>query len=73
MPRIYSSANDPFDFCKRCFPSEAEATEEYGDVGDGPDDRGNCFDYDAGHPEYEGTGYTCHTCNRELKPSDDYK
>lgn len=73
MPRIYTSANDPIDFCKRHFPkTEAAASEEYGNVGDGPDGRGNCFDYDAHHPDYEGNGYRCHECRKELTDEDNY-
>ena len=41
--RIYTSANDPLDFCKRHFPSEAAAELRYGNLGAGPDRRGNCF------------------------------
>ena len=70
MPRIYSSASDPIDFCNECFPGEDEAEELFGNVGDGPDDRGNCFDYDSVHPEYEGTDYTCHTCKKPLTADD---
>jgi len=32
MPRIYDSASDPLDFCKRCFPSEKTAEVRYGNV-----------------------------------------
>jgi len=66
MPRIYNSASEPLDFCKECFPPEDEATELYGNVGDGPDNRGNCFDYDSDHPMYGGLDYTCETCGKEL-------
>lgn len=50
MPRIYTSASDPIDFCQACFPTEEEALRMYGNVGDGPDDRGNCFSYNEEHP-----------------------
>ena len=73
MPRIYDSANDPLDFCKECFPEETEAEEEYGNsskTGEGPDDRGNCFSYDAEHPDYEGEEYTCQVCNKLLEAED---
>lgn len=73
MPRIYTSCSDPLDFCKGCFPSEAEATAEYGDTaktGTGPDGRGNCFDFDADHPEYSDTDYTCESCGRRLRSRD---
>jgi len=73
MPRIYTSANDPLDFCKKCFPkTEDAAKEEFGDVGDGPDGRGNCFDYDAMHPDYEGNDYKCCECRKELTEEDDF-
>jgi len=39
--RIYTSESDALDFCRACFPSEEEALEEFGNLGDGPDDRGN--------------------------------
>jgi hypothetical protein len=73
MPRIYNSASEPLDFCMGCFPSEAEAEEEYGNVaktGEGPDGRGNCFGYEAEHPEYENEGYTCEQCGRTLTSLD---
>lgn len=73
MPRIYTSANDPLDFCRKCFPkTEDAAKEEFGDVGEGPDGRGNCFDYDAFHPDYEGLGYKCCSCRKELTEEDDF-
>ena len=73
MPRIYTSTNDPYDFCKRCFPSEKKAQEVYGDIGDGPDGRGNCFEYDAFHPEYDYSGYRCCKCKKSLTLKDEYK
>ena len=73
MPRIYTSASDPIDFCQDCFPSEDEAVEEYGleQCGEGPDNRGDCFDYNSYHPEYEGSGYTCEKCGKELTLEDE--
>lgn len=74
MPRIYRSDNEPLDFCKRCFPKEAEAEEEYADVsawGEGPDKRGNCFAYGAEHPPYSETDYTCLNCAKLLSERDD--
>ena len=53
--RIYTSESIPVDFCRACFPSEEEAVQEFGNLGDGPDDRGNCFAYDEAHPEYGET------------------
>jgi hypothetical protein len=71
MPRIYTSASDPLDFCTRCFPKTEEAAfAKYGNVGDGPDGRGNCFGYDDGHPPYEFEEYDCETCGRRLKEKD---
>jgi len=73
MPRIYDSGNDPHDFCRDCYPSEAEADELFGDVdktGEGPDDRGNCYGYDAEHPPYEDTDYACEGC-RDLLTEED--
>lgn len=72
MPRIYTSANDPLDFCAQCFVAEQEADEMYGDVGQGPDGRQNCFEYDADHPGYEDTGYCCAACGKLLEASDDF-
>ncbi len=70
MPRIYTSANDPLDFCWECFPDEASAEEEFGDVGDGPDGRGNCFAWDADHPNYDECDYHCHDCKESLETED---
>lgn len=66
MPRIYDSASNPNDFCKKHFPSRKDAQEEFGNVGDGPDGRGNCFAYDAEHPPYEDDDYTCRVCGCRL-------
>lgn len=74
MPRIFTSANDPLDFCAYCFPkSEAAAEKRFGHVGDGPDGRGNCFNYDADHPSYDGSGYRCANpkCRRPLNDTRD--
>lgn len=70
MPRIYSSVSDPIDFCQRCFPGEETGKRRYGDVGDGPDGRGNCFEWNADHPPYEGEEYTCEKCGRLLGEND---
>lgn len=73
MPRIYSSANDPQDFCMRCFPkTEAKGREKYAGTGTGPDGRGDCFDYDADHPPYENEDYCCAKCGRKLSEKDNW-
>lgn len=73
MPRIYSSCNDALDFCKRCFPkNETQGFVEFGSLGDGPDDRGNCFCYNADHPEYDGDPiYSCYKCGVLLREKDE--
>ncbi len=70
--RVYTSANDPLDFCAGCMPLTAEkAQEEFGNVGDGPDGRGNCFAYDAEHPSYsDDEHYVCHECGVQLTDED---
>jgi hypothetical protein len=68
--RIYTSESIPVDFCRDCFPSEQEAIIEFGNQGDGPDDRGNCFAYDEEHPHYDETDYTCHRCGENLTGKD---
>jgi hypothetical protein len=42
----------------------------FNDLGDGPDDRGNCFSYDEEHPPYEETDYTCADCGEILTADD---
>jgi hypothetical protein len=71
MPRIYTSCNDPIDFCIKHFPkTEADGMKRFGHDGDGPDGRGNCFSYDASHPPYEDSDYTCYICRCPLKKAD---
>jgi len=68
MPRIYDSESNPVDYCRRCFPkTEAKAYAIHGG-GEGPDDRGDCFAYDAEHPDYadDPDMYRCYVCNKEL-------
>lgn len=72
MPRLYDSCSNPYDFCQRHFPDEEAALAQFGNVGDGPDGRGNCFSYDDDHPPYADTDYRCATCNRLLRAADDY-
>ena len=68
--RIYTSESNPIDFCRDCFPSQEEAIELYGNMGDGSDGRGNCFSYDEEHPPYEETDYKCETCKCLLTEAD---
>jgi hypothetical protein len=70
VPRIYDSQSNPLDFCKACFPSARDAFEQYGNVGDGPDGRGNCYGYNDEHPPYEDEDYTCENCRRLLRARD---
>jgi hypothetical protein len=57
MPRIYSSMNDPLDFCRNCFPDEVTAEIKHGNMDNDPalndPDNGNGFGYDCSHPCYE--------------------
>lgn len=74
MPRIFDSGNDPFDFCKSCYPkTETQAENLYGNErisGLGPDGRGNCFSYDTEHPDYQDEGYKCIICASVLTRND---
>lgn len=70
MPRIYTSASDPIDFCSAHFPKSEQQALRYANTGDGPDGRGNCFAYDAEHPDYEGEGYRCAACGKTLRDMD---
>ena len=73
MPRIYDSASNPLDYCKRDFPaSEADARALFGtaNVGEGPDGRGDCFSYNDEHPDYGQDEYTCEACGRSLTERD---
>jgi len=73
MPRIYTSASDPVDFCRECFPDLEDAQETYGleAEGEGPDDRGDCFAYEAEHPPYDECDYDCEICGERLGDDDD--
>ena len=71
MPRIYTSESDPIDFCEGCMPDEFTAVKVYNTLGDGPDGRGNCFEYEAEHPPYEDTDYKCDICGEVLTNYDD--
>jgi len=73
MPRIYDSTSGPIDYCITHFPkTEDIAFRLHGHKGDGPDGRGNCFAYDAEHPDYEDdpSMYKCHACRKVLKDKD---
>jgi hypothetical protein len=74
MPRICTSNSEPRDFCQTCFPSEALAYAQYGYMGDGPDGRGNCFEHDTDHPNYddEEMGYVCEMCHTPLTAEDNH-
>jgi hypothetical protein len=74
MPRIYTSASDPIDFCRRHFPSEDAAYAQFGlaKCGEGPDGRGDCFGYDTGAPSYDDDdAYVCHVCGKKLTDARD--
>ena len=63
--RIYTSESNPVDLCMDCAPDEKTAEEKFGNLGDGPDDRGNCFGYDEERPPYDENPdyiYTCEDC-----------
>lgn len=52
-------------------PTEEHAKLKYGNIGDGPDGRGNCFVHDEWeHPDYDDTDYRCHKCNKKLTSKD---
>jgi hypothetical protein len=71
MPRVYTSENDALDFCSRHMPGEAKARVLFGNKGDGPDGRGNCFEHGAEHPPYDDEMYRCHTCGCRLGDKDE--
>ena len=80
--RIYDSEWNAVDLCKNCIPTEQEARKKYGVGPDGPDGRGNCFEYDAEHPWFfngwndeeddwiADDGYDCAECGDRLTQSD---
>lgn len=70
MPRIYDSESNPLDFCADCFPDEESAEIEYGQGEDGPDGRGNCYSWNAEHPDYEHEDYCCEECSKPLTCED---
>lgn len=70
MPRVITSDNDCLDFCFKCFPSKLVSFQRFGNNGDGPDNRGNCFSWDDLCPQYDGEGYECYACGKTLKDRD---
>lgn len=72
--RIYTSTDDAIDLCRPCAAQtpESAARQRWGHLGHGPDDRGDCFAYDAYHPRYDEVGddYTCDLCGRILTNRD---
>lgn len=70
--RIQASNAYVYDFCRRCFPSKQKAITLFANKGDGPDGRGNCFDYEGSydHPDYEDGDYCCHKCGKKLTSKD---
>ena len=75
MPRIYDSVDDPYDYCKKCFPSEAEAKKRHDKKGHiyGPLSAVINISYDAWHPSYDNEDCRCHDCEKPLDGSDDYR
>jgi hypothetical protein len=51
-------------------PNEVNAQRRFSDDGPGPDGRGDCFSYDAEHPNYGGEDYRCHSCRCALTDTD---
>jgi hypothetical protein len=70
MPRIYDGNSDPHDFCLRHFPQTEEKARKRFGAGEGPDNRGNCFGYNAEHPPYSDTDYGCEMCGKRLTDND---
>ncbi len=70
MPRIYDSTSCPHDFCGDCMPNGEDAFNRFGRGPDGPDNRGNCYGYDADHPDYDECDYYCQDCQGQLYSED---
>lgn len=74
MPRIYTSYNDPLDFCIDCWRykvrTEERARSAYHGGGEGPDGRGDCWGYNEDHPPYEDCDYECEICRKQLGEED---
>lgn len=72
MPRVCDSGNEPHDFCRHCMPNESKAAEEFDNPNtQGPDGRGNCYEYEPEHPPYRYCDYNCERCGRKLNSKDD--
>ena len=75
MPRIYDSASNPVDYCRRCFPKTEKVAQALHGIesgaGEGPDERGDCFDFNADHPDYDSWQYACDECGKRLNRADD--
>lgn len=73
MPRIYSSDAYPWDFCQECWPDSEEDAKFFHPFlagGTGPDGRGDCFSYNAEHPNYDLSQYECCICHKDLTAED---
>ncbi len=68
--RIYTSESIPVDFCRASAPSQEEELDMFNNLGDVPNDAGNCFSYDEEHPPYEETDYKCADCGEPLEAAD---
>lgn len=71
MPRLFTSKNEPMDFCRHCWPDLATAERHFATGEEGPDGRGDCFDYDTEHPPYDDEIYTCCACECDLNEDDE--
>ena len=68
--RIYTTSSSPLDYCRLCAPADTPGTKLAHTDGPGPDGRGDCYGYDAEHPDYDGEFYRCHQCRRPLTQGD---
>lgn len=67
MPRIYDHENNPLDFCRSCWPRNADEAREALDLPKDWDE-GN---YECSHPPYfECEGYSCEICDLLLTDKD---
>jgi hypothetical protein len=72
MPRVFDSANEPFDYCRYCSPSErvAEELHKFPVLPTANDGRGCCFSVGCEHPPYDEWDYKCAKCGDTLGESD---